>query len=294
MVTRTFDTAPAGLPLMVKAALPAIPVVGSLPGIKHQRGAGLPDTTLLRRGVTTDPDHLARYREVCGFPLAPSLPATYPHLAAHTLHLTLMTDAAFPFAPMGAVHLRNRITQHRPIGPDETYDLALRAAALTPHPKGQLVELRSEAHIDAELVWDESMTVLFRGKTGSGPEPTAPPLDGVETPTGPVHWRLRGSLGRRYGAVSGDRNPIHLYPLTAKAFGFPRNIAHGMWTKAKCLAALTPRLPEAYTVSVEFKKPILLPGTVVFGSRQDGDRTVFGVTGARKPVPHLVGTITPL
>ncbi|RLV55262.1 hypothetical protein D9V41_12240 [Aeromicrobium phragmitis] len=292
MATRTFDSPPAGAPLMLKAALPAIPVVGKLPGIRHERG-GLPDTTLVRRGVTTDPAHVARYREVCGFPLSPALPVTYPHLAAHTLHLTLMTDTSFPFTPMGAVHLRNRITQHRPIAPEETYDLSLRAAALTPHPKGQLVELLSEARVGDDLVWDESMTVFFRGSSGSGPEPTTPPLEGVEAPTGPVHWKLPGNLGRTYGAVSGDRNPIHLYPLTAKAFGFPRNIAHGMWTKAKCLAALSPRLPDAYTVTVEFKKPIVLPNTVVFGQEQQGDRMVFGVRGARKPVPHLVGTIEP-
>ena len=56
-------------------------------------------------------------------------------------------------------------------------------------------------------------------------------------PPGGVEWRLPGDLGRRYAAVSGDRNPIHLYALTAKAFGFPRQIAHGMWSKARCLAA---------------------------------------------------------
>jgi hypothetical protein len=108
-----------------------------------------------------------------------------------------------------------------------------------------------------------------------------------------VHWKLGGDLGRRYGAVSGDRNPIHLYPITAKAFGFPRNIAHGMWTKARSLAALQNKLPDAFTIDVEFKKPILLPSTVVFGHRTDGDVITLGVTGARKPAEHLVGRIAP-
>lgn len=290
--TRTFDSAPAGLPLMIKAALPALPVIGSLPGIKHSRGE-LPETTLIRRGVTTDQAHLERYRRVCGFASSSSLPATYPHLAAHTLHLTMMTDTSFPFTPMGAVHLRNRITQHRPIGVAESYDISLRAAQLTPHPKGQLVELLSEARIGDELVWDESMTVFFRGRSGSGPEPTTPPLDGLDAPSGPVHWTLPGTLGRSYGAVSGDRNPIHLHPLTAKAFGFPRNIAHGMWTKAKCLSALETDLPEAYTATVEFKKPILLPSTIVFGSDEQPGRTVFGVRSQDGATEHLVGTIVP-
>ena len=84
MATRTFDSPPAGVPLMIKAALPAVPLIGRLPGIRHTRG-GLPDTTLVRRGVSTDNAHLARYREICGWPLSPSVPATYPHLATHPL-----------------------------------------------------------------------------------------------------------------------------------------------------------------------------------------------------------------
>lgn len=292
MATRTFDRAPAALPLMLKAALPAIPVVGNLPGVKHHQGS-LPDTGLQRTRVTTDAAHLERYTDVCGFARADSVPATYPHIAAHTLHLTLMTDTAFPFPPMGAVHLRNRITQYRPIGRDEAYDLTLRADSDEPHPKGRLISLVSEARIGGELVWDETMTVLFRSRNG-GEEPVRPPLAGVEAPAGPVQWKLPDDLGRRYGAVSGDRNPIHLYPVTAKAFGFPRQIAHGMWTKARCLAALQNRLPDAFTVDVEFKKPILLPATVDFGSRTDGDVTTFGVRDSRQGVPHLVGRISPV
>lgn len=292
MTTRTFDKAPSGLPLMVKAALPAIPVVGGLPGIKHRKGA-LPDLELRRTGVSTDLRHLDRYSEVCGFSRAETLPATYPHIVAHTLHLTMMTDTRFPFPPMGAVHLRNRITQYRPIGREEVYDLSLRAESDEPHPKGRLISLVSQARIGDELVWDETMTVLFRSRNG-GEEPVTPPLAGVEAPAGSVYWKLGGDLGRRYGAISGDRNPIHLYPLTAKAFGFPRQIAHGMWTKARSLAALQDELPDAYTVDVEFKKPILLPGQVVFGSERDGDVTTFGVRSASSSAPHLVGRITPV
>lgn len=292
MVTRTFSKAPSTAPLMLRAALPAIPVVGSLPGVKHTSG-GAPDLVLQRSGVTTDPAHLERYREVCGFGRGESLPATYPHMAAFALHMSLMTDTAFPFAPMGLVHLRNAITQHRPIAPDEAFDVSVRAADLRPHPKGRLIDLITDVTIDGDVVWNEVTTLFARGRGGEA-EATPAPLEGVEAPQGVVHWKLAGNLGRRYGAVSGDRNPIHLYPLTAKAFGFPTNIAHGMWTKAHALAALANRLPEAFRIDVEFKKPILLPTTVVFGSRESGGSTDLGVVGARKPVTHMVGRVTPL
>lgn len=291
MVTRTFDKAPSTAPLMLKAVLPAIPVIGGLPGIKHAKGS-VPDIVLERNGVVTDLKHLEAYNEVCGFPRGDHLPATYPHMAAFGLHMALMTDTAFPFAPMGLVHLRNTITQHRPLGVSEAFDVSVRAADLRPHPKGSLVDLITEVTAGGELVWDEVTTLFSRHKGGS-PETSPAPLAGVDAPSGVVHWKLGGDLGRRYGSVSGDRNPIHLYPLTAKAFGFPTNIAHGMWTLARSLSAIQNKLPDAFTVDVEFRKPILLPGTVVFGSQPDGKDLVFGVKGAKKPVTHLVGRVVP-
>jgi len=290
--TRSFEKAPATLPLMLKAALPALPLVGGLPGIKH-RGGSAPDLVLERAGVAIESAHLDDYREVCGFPRTDALPATYPHMSAFALHMALMTDTAFPFAPMGLVHLRNSITQLRPIGSDEVLDVTVRADGLRPHPKGRLIDLLTDVAVDGDVVWREVTTLFSRGK-GGAEEETPAPLDGIAAPSGVVHWKLAGALGRRYGAVSGDRNPIHLYPLTAKAFGFPTNIAHGMWTKARCLAALQNKLPDAFTVDVEFKKPILLPGTVVFGSEAVGDTITFGVVGAKKPSTHLVGRVTPL
>ncbi|MEJ7633637.1 MaoC/PaaZ C-terminal domain-containing protein [Aeromicrobium sp.] len=289
MVTRTFDRAPSTAPLMLKAVLPAIPVIGGLPGVKHAKGT-VPDIVLERKGVETDPKHLETYNEVCGFPRGDHLPTPYPHMAAFGLHMSLMTDTAFPFAPMGLVHLRNTIRQHRRIGVAETLDVSVHAADLRPFPKGSLVDVITEVSVRGELVWEEVMTLFSRHKGGSA-ETSPAPLAGVEAPDGVVHWKLGGDLGRRYGSVSGDRNPIHLYPLTAKAFGFPSNIAHGMWTLARSLSAVQNKLPEAFTVDVEFRKPILLPGTVVFGSRADGKDLVFGVKGAKKPITHLVGQI---
>ena len=89
-----------------------------------------------------------------------------------------------------------------------------------------------------------------------------------EDPPITAWWTLPDDLGRRYAGVSGDHNPIHLHAWSAKPFGFPREIAHGMWTKARCLASL--RLPDAFEADVKFKKPILLPSTVTFG--EAGDR----------------------
>lgn len=109
-----------------------------------------------------------------------------------------------------------------------------------------------------------------------------------------AEWRLGGDLGRRYAAVSGDRNPIHMHSLTAKPLGFPGAIAHGMWTKARCLAALESRLPDAFAAEVRFRRPIVLPARVEFAATAEGEEIGFAVQDARKRTPHLEGLVRPL
>jgi acyl dehydratase len=108
------------------------------------------------------------------------------------------------------------------------------------------------------------------------------------SPSG-ITWRLGGDVGRRYAAVSGDHNPIHLYPLTARALGFKRQIAHGMWSAARCVAALENRLPDAVTVDVAFRRPLFLPATVAFGVKQTDTGTAFVLADARSGALHLQG-----
>jgi acyl dehydratase len=103
--------------------------------------------------------------------------------------------------------------------------------------------------------------------------------------------KVPDDIGRRYGAASGDRNPIHLYGVTAKLFGFPSAIAHGMWLKARTLAALEGRLPDAYTVDVAFKTPVLLPSTIAVGAERTEQGWSLDVRNARNGKPHLTGTV---
>ena len=101
--------------MLLRAALPSLPVVNLLPGIR-KHGGDLPDLALTRHDVHgRRRDHVAAYAAVCGFPVKDTVPLTYPHMLAFPLHMAIMTDAAFPFPAIGTVHLENSITQHRPV-----------------------------------------------------------------------------------------------------------------------------------------------------------------------------------
>lgn len=279
---RELDHAPNLGALYPKAALTGF--------AKH--GDRLPDLEIRRPEVVVDLAELAAYNRVCGFTLRDELPATYPHVLAFPLQAMLMTDPAFPFPLPGLVHIANRITQHRPVRTGEALELRVHAADLREHDKGRQFDVISEALIDDSPVWTDVSTYLRPGKSGSSSGKSGAGKENRAAPPEPTGvWRLPADLGRRYAAVSGDVNPIHLHALTAKAFGFPRAIAHGMWTKARCLAAFDSRLPEAYTVDVQFKLPILLPGTVGFFAQQVEQGWDFAVHGRSSGKPHAAGTI---
>jgi MaoC like domain len=235
-------------------------------------GSAMPDQTL-ERSVTVDPDALASYAHLCGFTLRDELPPTYPHVLAFGAQMELL--ARMPFSAVGVVHIANRITQHRPLRLGEELALSVRAGELRPHRRGRAFDFLTAVRVGGELVWESASTNLKRGQ---GDESVRDDWAFSEVPV-TAEWRLRDDLGRRYADVSGDHNPIHLHAWSAKPFGFQRAIAHGMWTKARCLAAL--RLPEAFTAEVRFKKPILLPGKVTFGEAEDR----FAVHG------HLEGVL---
>ena len=269
---------------MLKAALPILPVVNQLPGVRKS-GTTLPDVVVQSR-TAVERDHVERYAAVCGFPVRDTAPLPYLHLLAFPLHMALIADPAFPYPAIGTVHLENAITQHRPVAVGEPVALSARASKLRSHAKGKVYDVEVEVTANGEPVWQSTSTYL---RIGEGDRAADPGRTFSAVPSGGIPWRLPADLGRRYAAVSGDRNPIHLYPVTAKAFGFKRQIAHGMWSKARCVAALENRLPDAVTVEAAFKKPILLPGTVGFGHEPTVDGQAFALTSPKDGAPHLVG-----
>lgn len=297
-------------------------------------GATLPTGRAVLPAAPTAPAPLAAYRTLCGFTDPETLPLTYPHVLGFPLAMRLMTERSFPLPVLGLVHTWIEITAHRPPRPEDRLELTVYAAELTPHRRGTEVTMVTEARCAGDTVWESRSGYLSRHAAAGATGGTAARSRGATVPAGApavaaetasldapaagaglpavAEWRLPGDLGRRYGAVSGDRNPIHLHPLTARLFGFPRHIAHGMWTVARCLAEAetgagpvtgTGTRPGAGTragagtepgakhparirsVRAEFKAPVLLPATVTYAAAGDA----FLLRGGGRV--HLTGTV---
>jgi len=288
---RTLEHAPGAASLYPRAAFGtfARPLLRKVPVVGGKTPKALPDLALGLDDVALDPGHVADYARVCGFDLRDTLPATYLHILAFPLSMSLMTDGAFPFGVIGLVHVENRIEHLRPVALGETPSLRVHAEGLRDHAKGRQFDVVAVATVAGERVWEGRSTYLRRGG-GSGAE--GKDDKNAERPAPPeaeAIWQVPGDIGRRYGAVSGDRNPIHLHTASARLFGMPRAIAHGMWLKARALAALQAELPPAFAADVRFKLPVLLPATVAFSTNKTDDGRAFAIHDAKRGLPHLEG-----
>ena len=316
----TLTSVPALRGLYAKALLPRrTPDLAS---------ADLPSVTYRVADVVPDPEHLVAYQRLLGEPVDGTLPAGFVHVLAFPVATALMVRDDFPLRVAGMVHLANAVTAHRPVGADERLLVEAHAENLRPHRTGTQVDLVTEvsarygAGDSTEVVWRGVSTYLAKGvhadRAPRADDPTvsatttSTPADDRPTftpPTPTARWSLDAGTGRRYAAVSGDHNPIHLSALTARAFGFRRAIAHGMYTASRALAQVGPGRGEAFDWTVDFASPVLLPGTVdlAFTPRGDvrgADAAVPGATergagydyvgwDARRSRLHLSGSVVP-
>ncbi len=262
----------------------------------------LPSATYTVDDLHIDQSNLNDYRKICGFSDNGKIPITYFAVLSQTLQMNMMVKEPFPFPMLGLVHVDNLVVQHRPIGERETVTLSVTFANLRDHAQGQQFDFVTTVRSQDDVIWEGTSTYLARGKKPkssgvkkSTPRPvTVKPM--VDEEGTLKVFEVPEDIGRRYAFISGDFNLIHLHPLSAKAFGFPKAIAHGMWSKAKCLAMMAD-LPDAYRVEVAFKLPIFLPSEVeliaepVAKLKDSDDHCNFGLFSAKNDKPHLAGVV---
>lgn len=283
--TATTSTTP-----IVLNTLPNMPLLLAKAAIKsghYKVGDSLPAISAQLENMHLDPQHLSQYNKICGF-AEHQLPATYLWTRAFPLIMRILVSKQFPLPAMGQVHLRNQITVHRSF--DITKRITLKATVdhSKLSSKGLEWSIKIIAVVEGESLWSSQSTFLHRCKTEI--ERSTKTIENADGES--QQWSLAKDLGRRYATISGDYNPIHLSTLSAKLFGFKQAIAHGMWSKARCLAALDAVTPESgYQVDVSFLKPVYLPSTVNFYAKSITGKQQFCLYDSTGKHRHLQGSI---
>ena len=274
--------------------------LGALLSSRKRPGAieALPEVSYVRPHVVLDPVHIEDYARVCGFAKEHGVPLTYPQLLSFPLLMAYFCSADCPWPALGTVHLANTIRQRQALRAGDALRVEVRTGGLIAHERGQAFTLEIGITREGEIVWEATQTLLRLGlKTGTGPAifgDMHTSASAAETALShQADFSAPSDIGRRYGRVSGVLNPIHLWALSAKPFGFRRAIAHGMWTKARALAALLPRAALARaTVAVEFKSPLYLPARAALWTKRNAEGAWFEVRNGKSDRPHLRGRLS--
>lgn len=277
------------LPSAISLNLGALRSSSKRPGVVE----ALPEVTYVRPRVVVDAKRVAAYAKVCGFSKAHGVPMLFPHLDAFPLAMMLFGSRRFPFPAMGLVHLANSAKLLKRINVGDELRIEMRTGELYQHEKGQVFTLHARALRAGEVVWESTWTLLRMGVR----QPRGVPYVSQFTDNAPLSHQADfyagAGIGRSYGRVSGDINPIHLSALTAKFLGFRKAIAHGMWTKARALATLMPReAVDQAEVVVEFKTPLFLPARASLWAVRSESQANFEVRNAKGDKPHLRGRVS--
>jgi len=275
------------------------------PGLRE--GTDIPRIEAKRDAVAVDAEWLGRYRRLTsnvddGF-LAPLV----PQLLASALHIEILANPLFPLPAMGIVHVGSRIEERKKIAADALLDITAFVEGQTRSERGIEIDIVTEVRMQGSIAWRSVTTILSRhqnrsAKTASkesAPKKSPPKkertADDLGTPASSSVVIAAADLGRAYARVSDDANPIHLYAITAKAFGFKRAIAHGAWTLARALAEVNDALPQGpRVIEARFIRPVFLPSRF-YVERFDNDaRGAQGVRVAptRGGAPHVMITIS--
>lgn len=243
-----------------------------------------------RHGLSADLKRLAAYRRVIGGGdvADPSLlPPTYPALWETALAIELLIRADLPFPTGGLVHLESELVVLRSVEVVDSVRCRVELERMEARSKGLKLTLTTRSWIGAGLLSRQGSLVLLlpgmRGlkgfNAGSAAERSSVAPDAVWNELD--RWDLKGNHGRRYARVSGDYNPIHLWKLTARPFGFQRQILHGFCLEAMVAQTLIQKRLGGHQSALRrlhtsFRSPVTLPAKVrLLTSNGAGQETGF-------------------
>ena len=287
-----FDTKPGIASAMLKAVL--------MPRKGFTQDQGLPDIQGSWINAQAEPRALQNYLDVLGLNQTDYLPILYPHVLAGGLHMNMLTNKSFPFGLLGAVHLKNRITQYNRIKNTQIMDIHSEMGDFRLLPKGLEFDFSTHVMVEGKKVWEEVSTYFMAGKFGGKENPSnqasfeLSSLDNAEEVT---KWLVPKNRGKKYAKISGDYNPIHISATLAKLFGLKRDIAHGFGIVAEGIQASGVLESIDYTnqaiqLDVVFKGPVFLESQAMLKQNKQQDPARFDIYCSDNPKPSICCSVS--
>lgn len=242
--------------------------------------------------------HCRRFHEVVGWQDTSDdyLHPSYLHTQTFQQHIQLMLNKQFPFALLGLVHKSNTVQQYVPLTRLVSGVLSSKVESFVRQSRGMSCIISSQLEDSGEVLWRSFGEFLCVNKNADKPKTIHQQAASSPAYQHKQSWQCNGNLGRQYAWASGDFNPIHLSVFSARLFGFKRAVAHGMWTKARCLSHYQEQLmaQPAFSCEVGFKQPLFLPSYVDFSASEtssDQHTIQFQVTSKNSQFTHLQGQV---
>lgn len=269
-------------------------------GVQARGGAPDWDVTIPRRKVSVeradilvDPAHVRAYaRATAGEGIAafrtPQSVAPPFYSATWELGLALEMFAALdnplPLGPM--VHVSTEMLWARPIRPGQSVRCRVELERVERARRGLRLTVLARNWMGAgQLCCQGTSVFMLRMRGPRAPEPR--PQDAEpRAPEGGwdelARWNLPAGAGRRYARVSGDYNPIHLWPWTARPFGFRAPILHGFATAARAAHGIIEQrlggdAAALRRMRIAFRAPLPLPSTAALLASDAGPDHWFRV-----------------
>ena len=210
-----------------------------------------------------------------------------------------------PFSPFGMIQTENEISLLLPI---HNADLEIRCQlrAIRPDVRGIVADIEVSAFQFGHICLIANSSFLYRMSLESTPHKASfhsSTVDALAVSSfrdGP-RLNFEKNAGRKYARISHDLNPIHLYPWTAKLFGFKHPIAHGMHVLARIFSILeqnptTSRLP--ISISNSFVYPAALPCNAMlklstdYSSTRDAAFELIDTSASQRKQRIILGTLS--
>jgi len=273
-----YSARPSALAFMARAVRPS-------PGLKR---GGVPAITACWRH-RPDAAELARFHALSGLEEGETLPLLYPHTIGFPLHMSILTQPAFPLPIWRMLQVRNCIVQHAPLRRDAELDITVSIAGHRILEKGAEFDMHAIVRQGEAVAWESLNTFYTRGRFGA-PTTEAVPEAPKVSPGETAQWRMPVGGGWRYGGLSGDYNPLHLWNGYARKHGFARAFFHPPRVLGQCLA----RLPKAETglplrLDAWIKGPVFYDAPVKMRSEAAAGGAIFALHVNEDERPAIVG-----